>query len=190
MQKFSLVDYKVQKQKTLAGSILRVLQGNGIFAWVEGGAARDWWLEYPAKDLDIYFDKPADVETPAQMNDLLWRVGFGCVNKTLPSELKAAYENMDESIFSVNDYEIDGEAIQFISCTEGAADKYKSFSLNISQARWHPDYGYSYTDAFIMGHQDKEILQMQDGFNAHSSYVSRMNLKFMHKGYKPLLWCL
>lgn len=185
-------NFLIAKQQLIAHEVVQTLNRAGIEAVVAGGAARDWYLCEPAKDIDVFYNVPfhQGVKSQEDLGNVLGKAGlYYLKDKSLSAEDKARYQNHDPMIYSVHDMLFDSVPVQLIGCVSDALTKYCTFSLNISQAYWNRIDGTVGTPEFYSGHNSREIIQLQKGFNLHEDYIGRMNFKFKSRGYAPLIVC-
>ena len=141
----------IEQQKQIAAELLERLSLVDPHCILAGGAPRDWYLNAPANDLDIYFVSSA-VTTGSVRKQIEKVIGDdGEIRKDIQHHTSPLYKTMSrlKRIFYVNYKGID---VQFMELNE-RGDTYKivrDMSVSICKAWWKSDKVYGYDQEFKM----------------------------------------
>jgi hypothetical protein len=169
----------VENQKIIAQQVMKLVEIIDPTCIVAGGAPRDWYMQKPAKDVDIFVNSPYSYSNCSFLIEQL---------KALGIEAKPAiYNSLDASIYRKNpdiagvlDFEFMQVKFQVILCRKGTYSMLDSFPFGICQAWWKPSISEAIrtTKAFDRSLKHKALVRLQEAYGNDDFFVKKIKEKF------------
>lgn len=176
-----MIDLKIAHQKQVADKVLGKLELLDPRCIVAGGAARDWYLNKPAKDIDVFLYAPHLHLASIRVNALR-KLGF---------DITSAYENWNiDEIYKHNKYVkclyntvVDGENVQIIFMIESTyTSVVDMFPISISKV-WYKNQQIKLTDDFKNSVKHKIIWRTLYSYLEDDKYINKIKDKFSDYEY-------
>lgn len=173
--------YKIEYQKKLAEEVLSKLEIIDPTCIVAGGACRDWLMQKPATDIDIFISSKYEFSNVEIALNQLKKLGF-------TNAEYAPYNSLDEQLYRknpeiagvINFWHLDLK-FQVILCRKGTFNIVDTFPFGICQAWWKPSTGYSAirtTKHFDRSLKHKALVRLQEGYGNDDFFVKKIKEKF------------
>lgn len=192
----------IEKQKSIGNGILCILKIHDPNAAIAGGAARDWYLNMPASDIDFFFyldpikNGIDDIEEEEYYLDFIksnfpFLQDISVLEGYLPSQnidVLANPPDIKDTKEYENFYVIEGNYVQedftqklqfVISSSQRASEICKNFHLSISQIYYTDDEFY-YTELFDWTVKNKCMILMGNEYSIEQKYIKKIRNKFSY----------
>ena len=166
----------IEKQQSIARTILYKLEAADPHAILAGGAPRDWYLGNPCNDLDFYVHWP---ETTCSWERLRFeRLGLEVKRMVYDSvdEQENNYKKMPD-LFRVYEGEQDGVPFQIMVMKTPTFDSVvPMFGSSVCMAWWKGEM-INTALPFLLSHTNK-VMFIKDDYSAKELHVTKMKERF------------
>ena len=174
------MDSRVERQQQIANIVMDTVQRITIDSIIAGGAPREWYFNKPATDIDIFFylENLRTIKSVEDVIDLFQVKGLQ-ITKMVHAEISENYANPDiEDVFEGVYFD---EKFQFILCNKPPVEVVHNFPVNMSRI-WYKYGKFHPFKTFIIGAENKALIQMSEGYGNREKYMYKIIDKF--PGYK------
>jgi len=166
---------RIEQQKKVADKVLDKLRFTDPTAIVAGGAPRDWCMNKPAKDIDVFMYTPSHwghTGTKELLSEL-----FGVEVKSMERSDHTENYSQNPLIERVFDSMIDGEQVQFVCLNKSSFGVVDTFGFNVCKA-WYKNNQLFTTKDFDHGVENQVLIETGELYLNSRLYRERIQNKF------------
>lgn len=169
-------------QQGVAKHVLDTLKAKGYHAFVAGGAARDWYSEEPARDIDIIVVEPSStIDTMTKLAEEHWP-SFKALQKSTSGQ---TYLEMINGILGVLEFKVDKHTVQLVvidaECYSGipiGSKWYDKFPASNTKISWC-DGVFDTSEEFLFSIKHKIIMFDNNKNNkTAATYLNKIKKRF------------
>lgn len=187
-QNLNFKSVQVRKQMYIAGQILDKLRLIDSTAVIAGGAPRDWYMNKPATDIDIFYHFHGDIyhakDLAANLNILktvfpemkLKILGVSADYRNLKDVEDHANYMLNPNIRHVFEFNYRGQVFQLIDKVDKTLP-IETFAYNVCQA-WSDGVEICYTPMFKVGMDKRILIETGHLYSNSCKYKKKMQEKF------------
>lgn len=170
---------KIAQQKAVADEVLNRLFSIDPHSIVAGGAPRDWYMGYPASDIDVFFYTTVSLDL---VDELLRHVGIVEYQVKTGHNIPEWYK-LNPELRVVYEFDLRGERVQLMLMKSSTfSSVVPKFPVSISKI-WYKDKTIHPTNEFKLGRATNSIIQTGELYGDTHAYIQKIKAKFPSFAY-------